>query len=66
MIGWPTIVICGQLILQIAAWSFFVVVQRREFIALPYTTAVWVKAHGRLVTVIFTGISTALAACSSL
>jgi hypothetical protein len=66
LIGWPAIVIGGQLVLQMAAWGFFAAVEKRGFIALPYSTAAWVKANAHPVTVIFTLISTVLAACSSL
>ncbi|KAJ7933445.1 hypothetical protein B0H13DRAFT_2306852 [Mycena leptocephala] len=48
-----------------AAWGFFAAVEKRGFIALPYSTAAWVKANAHPVTVIFTLISTVLAACSS-
>ncbi|KAJ6452440.1 hypothetical protein C8R45DRAFT_1040655 [Mycena sanguinolenta] len=63
--GPPGIVICGQLILLITAWGFFAAVQTRGFIALPYSTASWVKAHTHLVTFIFTMISTGLSLSSS-
>ncbi|KAJ6452436.1 hypothetical protein C8R45DRAFT_945670 [Mycena sanguinolenta] len=63
--GPPGIVICGQLILLITAWGFFAAVQTRGFIALPYSTASWVKAHNHLVTFIFTMISTGLSLSSS-
>ncbi|KAJ6490018.1 hypothetical protein C8R45DRAFT_1138953 [Mycena sanguinolenta] len=41
--GPPGIVVCGQLMLLIAAWGFFAAVQTQEFIALPQSTALWVK-----------------------
>ncbi|KAJ6490978.1 hypothetical protein C8R45DRAFT_928806 [Mycena sanguinolenta] len=65
--GPPGIVICGQLLLLIAAWGFFAAVQTRPggFIALPSSKASWVTAHTRLVTSIFTMISTGLSLCSS-
>ncbi|KAJ6617244.1 hypothetical protein B0H10DRAFT_1327543 [Mycena sp. CBHHK59/15] len=61
----PAIVICGQIILQVLAWSFFAVVESRGFIALPYSTAAWAKTHAHPVTLVSTLISTVLAACSS-
>ncbi|KAJ7495019.1 hypothetical protein FB451DRAFT_1360023 [Mycena latifolia] len=65
LLGWPAIVICGQIILQVAAWTFFVVVESKGFIALPYASASWAKDHARKVTLISTLISTILASCSS-
>ncbi|KAJ6474867.1 hypothetical protein C8R45DRAFT_1103010 [Mycena sanguinolenta] len=65
LMGPPGIVVCGQMILLITAWGFFGVVQTRKFIALPDSTAIWVNAHTRLVTFIFTMISTGLSFCSS-
>jgi hypothetical protein len=38
-------------------WGFFIAVQKRVFIPLPYVTAVRFKPHEPLVTVIFTVIS---------
>ncbi|KAJ7733928.1 hypothetical protein B0H16DRAFT_1578639 [Mycena metata] len=65
LLGWPAIVIAGQLGLQLAAWTFFAVVQSRGSIALPFRAAAWVQDHVHTVTFIFTQISTILAACSS-
>jgi hypothetical protein len=62
----PLIVICGQLILQIAAWIFFDAVQSRGSIALLYPSALWVKTFTHSVTVICTLPSTGLAHCSTL
>ncbi|KAJ7458062.1 hypothetical protein FB451DRAFT_1273637, partial [Mycena latifolia] len=64
-VGWPVLVICGQVIIQIFAWSFFAVVQSRRFIALPYSAASWAKDNPHLLTLLSTLISTALAAWSS-
>ncbi|KAJ7495030.1 hypothetical protein FB451DRAFT_362125 [Mycena latifolia] len=64
-LGWPALVIAGQILLQVWAWSFFAVVQSRGFIALPYSSAYWAKANPHLVTLLSTLISTLLAACSS-
>ncbi|KAJ7625171.1 hypothetical protein B0H17DRAFT_1218861 [Mycena rosella] len=65
LLGWPGMVICFQVLLQIGAWSFFAVVEARRSVALPYSSAVWVKANPRTVTHISTLISTILASCSS-
>ncbi|KAJ6559627.1 hypothetical protein B0H19DRAFT_1234248 [Mycena capillaripes] len=65
LLGWPAIVMGGQMVLQMGAWGFFAAVEKRGFFALPYSTAAWVKANAHPVTVIFTLISTVLAACSS-
>ncbi|KAJ7451318.1 hypothetical protein FB451DRAFT_1566220 [Mycena latifolia] len=64
-VGWPAVVICGQVIIQVFAWSFFGVVQSRGFIALPYSAASWAKDNPHLLTLLSTLISTALAAWSS-
>ncbi|KAJ7754627.1 hypothetical protein DFH07DRAFT_959655 [Mycena maculata] len=63
LMGWPAIVICGHLIIQVAGWSFFAAVQSRGFIALPPQAAGWVTSH--LVHWICTLISTILAGLSS-
>ncbi|KAJ7724367.1 hypothetical protein B0H16DRAFT_1785975 [Mycena metata] len=65
LLGWPAIVIGGQLTLQLAAWTFFAVVQSRGSVPLPFSAASWVQDHVHTVTFIFTQISTILAACSS-
>ncbi|KAJ7167061.1 hypothetical protein C8R46DRAFT_1351244 [Mycena filopes] len=65
LLGWPGMVIAGQLMLQLAAWTFFAVVRTRGSIALPVTAAAWVQAHTHTVTFIATQVSTVLAACSS-
>ncbi|KAJ7438767.1 hypothetical protein FB451DRAFT_1416048 [Mycena latifolia] len=63
--GWPAMVICGQTILIVFAWSFFGVLQSRGFIALPRSSAAWAQDHSRSVTLISTLISTLLSAYSS-
>ncbi|KAJ7506105.1 hypothetical protein B0H11DRAFT_1974779 [Mycena galericulata] len=63
LMGWPAIVICGHLIIQVAGWSFFAAVQSRGFIALPPRAAGWVTSH--LVHWICTLMSTILAGLSS-
>ncbi|KAJ7605484.1 hypothetical protein B0H17DRAFT_1230206 [Mycena rosella] len=65
LLGWPGMVICFQVLLQVGAWSSFAVVEARGSVALPYSSAVWVKANPRTVTLISTLISTILASCSS-
>ncbi|KAJ7031279.1 hypothetical protein C8F04DRAFT_1263102 [Mycena alexandri] len=65
LLGWPAIIIAGQLMLQLAAWTFFAVVQSRGSIPLPSPAAAWVQGHVHTVTFISTQISTILAACSS-
>ncbi|KAJ7739588.1 hypothetical protein B0H16DRAFT_1758791 [Mycena metata] len=45
LLGWPAIVIAGQLILQLAAWTFFAVVQLKESIPLPAPAAAWVEGN---------------------
>ncbi|KAJ7652498.1 hypothetical protein DFH06DRAFT_1331118 [Mycena polygramma] len=66
LIGWPAIVIGGLTVLQSGAWSLFGYVERRQFIALPYTSAVWVQNNPHIITLIATQIFTILSACSSL
>ncbi|KAJ7877881.1 hypothetical protein B0H13DRAFT_2546065 [Mycena leptocephala] len=65
LMGWPAIVIVGQLLLQLAAWGFFAVVEVRGSIALPPSSAEWARNHTHPVTLISTVISTCLASCSS-
>ncbi|KAJ7759782.1 hypothetical protein DFH07DRAFT_1060172 [Mycena maculata] len=63
--GWPAIVIGGHLIIQVAAWTFFAIVQSRKGIALPPSSANWVNNHGHAVTLISTAIATVVSTCSS-
>ncbi|KAF7359849.1 hypothetical protein MVEN_00710300 [Mycena venus] len=65
LMGWPAIVIIGQVMLQLFAWGFFTVVEIRGFIALPPSSAEWARNHTHPVTLISTVISTCLASCSS-
>ncbi|KAJ6477226.1 hypothetical protein DFH09DRAFT_1467888 [Mycena vulgaris] len=65
LMAWPAIIIIGQLILQLAAWGFFAVVEVRGFIVLPPSSAEWARNHAHPVTLISTVVSTCLAACSS-
>ncbi|KAJ7138820.1 hypothetical protein C8R46DRAFT_603930 [Mycena filopes] len=65
LVGWPALVIAGQAALQLAAWSFFIIVRRRGSIPLDYDAAAWVQDHAHTITIIFTQISTILAATSS-
>ncbi|KAJ6505678.1 hypothetical protein C8R47DRAFT_133960 [Mycena vitilis] len=66
LIGWPAVVICGQMILQSAAWGLFGVVQSQGFIALPHPAAAWVKNNPHVITLISTQISTILSAISTI
>ncbi|KAF8188943.1 hypothetical protein K438DRAFT_967177 [Mycena galopus ATCC 62051] len=66
LMGWPAIVICGQLILQAVAWGFFLVVQRRGGISLPHRLAASAKANPHIVEWISTQIATILAFFSTL
>ncbi|KAJ6553322.1 hypothetical protein B0H19DRAFT_1377884 [Mycena capillaripes] len=64
-IGWPFIVIFGQLVLQGLAWGFFATVKIRGQVVLPHSSALWFERNPHLVTLLITLISTFLAACSS-
>ncbi|KAJ7469333.1 hypothetical protein B0H11DRAFT_2043980 [Mycena galericulata] len=64
-IGWPAIVIIGQLLLQALGWGFFFVVKAHGQVPLPFRAAVWVKNNGHLVTLLSTMVATVLAGCSS-
>ncbi|KAJ7721428.1 hypothetical protein DFH07DRAFT_1067595 [Mycena maculata] len=65
LIGWPAIVILGQVLLQVIGWGFFVVVRARGQVPLPFESAVWVADNPHLVTLLATLISTVLAGFSS-
>ncbi|KAJ7154915.1 hypothetical protein C8R43DRAFT_1186284 [Mycena crocata] len=65
LFSWPTIVICGHLILQGLGWGFFAAVKARGQIPLQLSTALWVKRDEHTTTLIITLISTFLASCSS-
>ncbi|KAJ7467518.1 hypothetical protein FB451DRAFT_1482730 [Mycena latifolia] len=65
LIGWPAIVILGQLLLQLMGWGFFIVVKVRGQMPLPHGPAQWVKNNPHLVTLLATLIGTVLGACSS-
>jgi hypothetical protein len=64
--GWPTVVISGQLLLQIIAWGFFTAVQSQGSIALPPPLAASAKANPHIVGWISTQISTIFAFLSTL
>ncbi|KAJ7834022.1 hypothetical protein B0H14DRAFT_3142438 [Mycena olivaceomarginata] len=66
LIGWPAIVICGQLILQTVAWGFFLMLQWRGGIALPHRLAASAKANPHTVEWISTQIATILAFSSTM
>ncbi|KAJ7192566.1 hypothetical protein GGX14DRAFT_594393 [Mycena pura] len=65
LLGWPLIVIGGHVVLQVFAWTFFIMVEKRRFIALSHPVATFMSDHAHLVTLIGTIISTVLAAASS-
>ncbi|KAJ7347540.1 hypothetical protein DFH08DRAFT_161845 [Mycena albidolilacea] len=65
LMGWPAIVIIGQVMLQLFAWVFFAAVEVRGSIALPPSSAEWARNHTHPVTLMSTVISTCLASCSS-
>lgn len=65
LLGWPALVISGQLFLQGLGWGFLAAVRSRGPFALPHSTAVWASNNPHLVTLITTLISTLLAGCSS-
>ncbi|KAJ7717267.1 hypothetical protein B0H16DRAFT_1611569, partial [Mycena metata] len=64
--GWPGIVIAGQILLQLAMWSFFAIVRTKGPILLRLEAVAWVQKHPHTATFCFTQISTILAATSSL
>ncbi|KAF7344271.1 hypothetical protein MVEN_01718400 [Mycena venus] len=61
LMGWPGVVICGQLMLQAVAWGFFGFLQLRRGVALPSQLAAWAKANPHTVQWISTQIATILA-----
>ncbi|KAJ7634408.1 hypothetical protein FB45DRAFT_908828 [Roridomyces roridus] len=65
LLGWPALVVLGQLGLQAVGWIFLAVVTTRGPIALPYSTAVWASENAHLVPLIATLIATLFAGCSS-
>ncbi|KAF7343703.1 hypothetical protein MSAN_01950400 [Mycena sanguinolenta] len=64
--GWPGVVICGQIILQTVAWGFFCFLELRRGVALPSQWAAWAKANPHTVQWISTQIATILAFFSTL
>ncbi|KAJ7609988.1 hypothetical protein DFH06DRAFT_175568 [Mycena polygramma] len=64
-IGWPAVVILGQVVIQCIGWGFFLHVKLRGQIPLPSDTAVWVKNNSHLVTLLATLVATVLGGCSS-
>ncbi|KAJ6449453.1 hypothetical protein C8R45DRAFT_1044821 [Mycena sanguinolenta] len=66
LMGWPGVVICGQLILQTVAWGFFCFLEFRGGVALPSHLAAWAKANPHTVQWISTQIATILAFFSTL
>jgi hypothetical protein len=66
LLGWPMVVILGQLCLQCLAWGFFIAVRVHGQIPLPLGAALWIKGNGHLVTLLSTLLATILAGLSSL
>jgi hypothetical protein len=64
--GWPALVILGQLGLQAFGWGFLATVKYRGQLALPFSAAHWAGNNPHILTLVATLISTLLAACSSL
>lgn len=64
-VGWPVVVILGQLVLQILGWGLFLAVKVRGEIPLSLDAALWVKNNPHMVTLLATLISTTLAGFSS-
>ncbi|KAJ7605689.1 hypothetical protein DFH06DRAFT_1487151 [Mycena polygramma] len=65
LLGWPALVVFGQLFLQAIGWTFLAVVRSRGPIALPFSTAVAASNNPHIVTLVATLISTLFAASSS-
>jgi hypothetical protein len=66
LMGWPALVIFGQLGLQALGWVFLAAVEFRGPVALPFSAALWANNNPHILTLVATLISTILAACSSL
>ncbi|KAF7362695.1 hypothetical protein MVEN_00618800 [Mycena venus] len=64
-LGWPAMVIMGQLLIQGFGWGWFLAVQIRGQIPLPFGVASWVKNNGHLVTLLATLVATIISAFSS-
>ncbi|KAF7371623.1 Protein arginine N-methyltransferase [Mycena venus] len=64
-LGWPSVVIFGQLWLQCMTWGFFIAVKAHGQIPLPFEVALWVKDNGHLVILLTTLLATVLAGLSS-
>ncbi|KAJ7658246.1 hypothetical protein DFH06DRAFT_1327533 [Mycena polygramma] len=65
LLGWPALVVLGQLCLQALGWGFLAAVRSRGTLPLPLATAVSVDDNPHIVTFVATLISTFLAASSS-
>ncbi|KAJ7607253.1 hypothetical protein DFH06DRAFT_215941 [Mycena polygramma] len=65
LLGWPALVVFGQLFLQAIGWTFLAVVRSHGPIALPFSTAVAASNNPHIVTLVATLISTLFAASSS-
>ncbi|KAJ7679962.1 hypothetical protein B0H17DRAFT_1333916 [Mycena rosella] len=65
LMGWPALVVLGQLVLQALGWGFFGVVKARGEVPLSDAAAIWASKNTHLVTLFATLIATLLASFSS-
>ncbi|KAJ7610706.1 hypothetical protein DFH06DRAFT_1345817 [Mycena polygramma] len=65
LLGWPALVVLGQLLLQAVGWGFLAAVRSRGEVALPLHMALSANENPHIVTFVATLISTVLAGCSS-
>ncbi|KAK7049157.1 hypothetical protein R3P38DRAFT_3388189 [Favolaschia claudopus] len=66
LVGWPGIVILGQLTLQTMAWGFFAVLQIKGAMAPTHRVVAWADAHPHTLQWITTQMSTILSFLSTL
>ncbi|KAK7000317.1 hypothetical protein R3P38DRAFT_3328052 [Favolaschia claudopus] len=66
LVGWPGIVILGQLTLQTMAWGFFAVLQTKGAMAPTHEVVAWANAHPHTLQWISTQLSTILSFLSTL
>ncbi|KAK6966831.1 hypothetical protein R3P38DRAFT_2815744 [Favolaschia claudopus] len=66
LVGWPGIVILGQLTLQTMAWGFFAVLQIKGAMAPTHEVVAWANAHPHTLQWITTQMSTILSFLSTL
>ncbi|KAJ7620849.1 hypothetical protein DFH06DRAFT_1359501 [Mycena polygramma] len=65
LVGWPALVVLGQLLLQALGWGFLAAVRSRGEVALPLHMAMSANENPHIVTFVATLISTVLAGSSS-